>query len=185
MSSGSVYCWGLDSNGQLGNGPGGSSNTPVLSSGMTGSYSTVSASDGTTCAGSVSGAVRCWGNGQQGRLGNGGTSSSQAPVVVSGLSHSVAGLSVGPTSACATDASLRITCWGANSWSLHGSSPSVYTSTSGNRNIDTAGYRSVAVGSFGGCAVQTGGTIKCWGPSPQNGDGGTVGHSTAEYVAAP
>ena len=75
---GSLWCWGYNHNGQLGNGTGGfwqysSSPTRVISSGV----SAVSAGGFHTCAIKTDGSLWCWGENAYGQLGN-GTDSSQS-----------------------------------------------------------------------------------------------------------
>ena len=89
-SDGKGYCWGSNSNGQLGNsssGSGADSNVPVLvNKGAMGSsvtFSSISAGGSHTCAIGSDGEGYCWGLGTYGRLGNGGTSQSPTPVLVS------------------------------------------------------------------------------------------------------
>lgn len=91
LASAQVKCWGSGSVGQLANSAGSTSNalTPVLVSGFADSVS-VSAGDYHSCARVVTGAVKCWGLGIDGQLGNGYFYSSApygpgVPVDVAGL----------------------------------------------------------------------------------------------------
>jgi len=84
LSTGTVKCWGLASNGQLGNGSTSNQTTPVTVSNIS-SATAVSAGYNHTCAELSGGTVQCWGNGGYGRLGNGSSSSTSTPVTVSGL----------------------------------------------------------------------------------------------------
>ncbi len=63
IDDGTVRCWGLGSNGQLGNGDTESSAIPVQVSGIDDAVA-ISAGDQITCAIVTDGAVKCWGNGQ-------------------------------------------------------------------------------------------------------------------------
>ena len=82
LTSGAVDCWGAGANGELGNGqfyqgtPDGSATpVPVVDTDGSGALSGVSSltsdATGAYCAVLTSGAVACWGYGQNGELGNG------------------------------------------------------------------------------------------------------------------
>ncbi len=84
IANASVYCWGDNSQGQLGR-SGGDAAVPVAvdmssSSALRGKeVIDVSASDNFTCALASDGSIACWGNNQYGQLGNGSFSSSTIP----------------------------------------------------------------------------------------------------------
>jgi alpha-tubulin suppressor-like RCC1 family protein len=65
-----------------------------------------------TCALMTSGAAKCWGNGDLGRLGNGAISSSSTPADVSGMSSGVVTISAGEIHSCALTTSGAAKCWG-------------------------------------------------------------------------
>jgi alpha-tubulin suppressor-like RCC1 family protein len=60
------------------------SSVPVPASGITG-VTAIAAGRDHTCAVLVSGSLQCWGNNEQGRLGNGTTQNSSTPVTVVGF----------------------------------------------------------------------------------------------------
>ena len=81
-SSGAAYCWGSNSNGQLGNGTIGGAN-PVaapVSGGL--SFVSLSAGGAHTCGVTPSGAIYCWGANGSGQLGDGTQIDRVAPVRV-------------------------------------------------------------------------------------------------------
>ena len=82
-NDGTVWSWGYNLNGQLGDGTTTSKDTPVLVSGLAGVVK-VSARLYHTLAVKSDGAVYGWGQGGSGRLGNGTTDSSSTPVQVLG-----------------------------------------------------------------------------------------------------
>ena len=109
-----VYCWGSNSEGQLGLGyptPSGNFSTPQLVPNLS-RVRGIYASTDTTCAILASGHVSCWGADNEGQVGNltrptpvGG------PVEVPGLSG-VVSLAMRSGSVCALLTSGRVFCWG-------------------------------------------------------------------------
>ena len=75
----------------------------------------VVAGDYHTCAILDDDAVKCWGWGEDGELGNGGTVDATTPVAVAGLPGPVAAMMPGGWhSNCALTTSGGAYCWGAN-----------------------------------------------------------------------
>ncbi len=73
----------------------------------------VTAQGSSTCAVTTAGAVRCWGHGAAGELGNGTTQhDAKAPVPVSSLSHGVSHLSSDGNAFCALATGGDVSCWG-------------------------------------------------------------------------
>ena len=122
---GGVKCWGDGDRGQLGNGVSGAHNqlSPLYVKGL-GKYrgvSAVSAGDFHTCA-VVRGGLKCWGNGQYGRLGDGleRVNNQLSPVNVKGLEpgtdKGVTAVSAGSRHTCAVVKGAVVQggmkCWG-------------------------------------------------------------------------
>jgi alpha-tubulin suppressor-like RCC1 family protein len=169
LLNGTVECWGGNQYGQLGDGTTTSSLTPVVVPGLPG-VATVSAGDYSTCAvlsgGTTGSTVECWGDGSYGELGDGTTTSSSTPVVVSGLSG-VTAVSVGGGFACAVLSNGTVACWGNNRFGQLGdgtatssATPVVVTGLSGVTAVSVSG--SPNAGSSA-CAVLSNGTVECWG----------------------
>jgi RHS repeat-associated protein/uncharacterized repeat protein (TIGR01451 family) len=73
-TSGGVKCWGFNNKGELGDGTMTNRLTPVDVSGLASGVSAIAAGYDHTCALTTSGAVKCWGNNNDGKLGNGESS---------------------------------------------------------------------------------------------------------------
>jgi Regulator of chromosome condensation (RCC1) repeat len=86
LSSGTVQCWGMGVNGELGNGTTTTNSSTPLTVTALSMASAVAAREYHTCALLSDGTVQCWGANTSGELGNGTTTSSSTPVKVSGLS---------------------------------------------------------------------------------------------------
>ena len=119
-TTGSVFCWGENRVGQLGDGS--PLNTvsfggPVAVIGITDAVD-VGAGEYHACARLSSGEVRCWGYNYSGQLGNGlfgGDQHSSTPVAVSAIGASTAtGVAAGREHSCAMLAGGTFRCWGSN-----------------------------------------------------------------------
>jgi len=88
LSSGSIQCWGYDSNGQLGNGASTDSFVPVPVSGISNAIAVTAGCDH-SCALLSGGSIQCWGSNNRGMLGSAGYDS-PVPVAVSNISDAIA-----------------------------------------------------------------------------------------------
>jgi alpha-tubulin suppressor-like RCC1 family protein len=176
-TAGAMYCWGLNTFGQIGNGNVTQANTPyqVYSSGVSGVY----ISSQTICA-QVNGSLKCFGSDANGATATGTDNINYTFQYVTGL-RQVSQVSVGNTSTCAliTDGTVR--CWGDNVYGEMGNGNSllkVLTPDTQVTGITTA--TQIAVGLNQACALLTDQTVKCWGSNSQgrNGNGTTVGNAT-------
>ena len=84
LTDGTVQCWGLNGNGQLGDGTTTDRSTPVQVSGIT-TATQVSLGYTHSCAILQDGTIECWGQNFYGQLGDGTNSDSATPVQVSGI----------------------------------------------------------------------------------------------------
>jgi len=189
VASGKAYCWGLGTNGQLGNGGQSSSTTPKAVSSLSG-ITSLSAGGAHACA-VASGKAYCWGQGTSGQLGDGGTNQKESPDavrtdgVLSG--RTVASVTAGGSHSCAV-ADGQAFCWGlgASGQLGNGSTTSVNLPAA----VDVSGMlmgRSVAqlaAGTSHTCAIADGKAF-CWGlgTSGQLGNSATSTSSTPVAVA--
>src|SRR5207237_3526833 len=130
LADGTAKCWGLNGSGQLGNNTTTNASTPVVVSGLGAGTNVVAVSAGGnhTCALLGDGTAKCWGANAFGQLGNGTTTNSSTPVVVTGLAGAVA-LSAGENHTCALLAGGTAKCWGANAFGQVGNGTTTHSST--------------------------------------------------------
>jgi alpha-tubulin suppressor-like RCC1 family protein len=181
LDDGSLKCWGLDNEGQLGDGGSNTNkNTPVSVSLGTGRTAVaVSAGDAHTCAILDDGSLNCWGPDGYGQLGDGGSNTNKnTPVSVSlGTGRTAVAVSAGFAHTCTIldDGSLK--CWGLDNYGQLGDGG---TNTNKNTPVSVSlgtGRTAVAVSAHwhNTCAILDDGSLKCWGfdSHGQLGDGGS------------
>ena len=158
--AGRAYCWGENSNGQLGNGATASSATPVAVAGNL-TFAMVEAGDSTTCGVTPSGEGYCWGAGSRWQLGNGTNQRSAVPVKVAST-RPLASVSVGFEGGCALTPDGTALCWGQNRNGQAGTGDKVVVATPA---LVSTGLKFSEISSalFHTCALATDGTAHCWG----------------------
>lgn len=166
-SVGGLKCWGYDGNGQLGNDVTRTDKpTPVDVLGLTSDVASVSAGAYHTCAVTISGGLKCWGDDSYGQLGNDVTLTSKpTPVDVLGMTSGVASVSAGAYHACAVTAAGGLKCWGRDATGQLGDASTSDKPTPVDVRLLTSGVASVSAGGAHTCAVTTTRDLKCWGSS--------------------
>lgn len=115
---GAPWCWGKNSDGQLGNGESGTlvqSASPTAVVGVGSGATSIAPGFGYTCA-VISGATRCWGDNYYLVLGNGEGPGfeSPTPIDVTGLGSGSVDVASSVSHTCALDDSGAVRCWGSN-----------------------------------------------------------------------
>lgn len=166
-SVGGLKCWGNDGYGQLGNDVTRTDKpTPVDVLGLTSDVASVSAGAYHTCAVTISGGLKCWGDDSYGQLGNDVTLTSKpTPVDVLGMTSGVASVSAGAYHACAVTAAGGLKCWGRDATGQLGDASTSDKPTPVDVRLLTSGVASVSAGGAHTCAVTTTRDLKCWGSS--------------------
>ncbi|WP_193749590.1 RCC1 domain-containing protein [Rhodococcus triatomae] len=113
-----------------------------------------------TCARSLDGEVRCWGDNYFGQLGNGLSGGSLSPVKVVEI-DSATQLSVGSGSACAVVGQGAVRCWGENTSGQLGNGLTTNSPVPVGV-VGLNGVSQVAVGAGNACALVSG-DVWCWG----------------------
>jgi alpha-tubulin suppressor-like RCC1 family protein len=175
LGNGAVKCWGRNDVGQLGNRSNVSRSYPVQVAGLTAGVIGISAGRTHTCAVTISGAAKCWGDNQSGQLGNGSNIDSNRPVVVRGLNNGVASISAGSDHTCAVLIAGGVKCWGAGGYGRLGDGSNASSNVPLNVVDLGTQVKSIAAGGFHTCALLVDGVVKCWGWSVngQLGNGST------------
>jgi alpha-tubulin suppressor-like RCC1 family protein len=188
LSGGTVWCWGSNSYGQLGNGTTADSRTPVQVSGIT-NATAVSAGGNHTCALLSGGTIKCWGANNVGQLGNGETEPegegipSPTPVSVSGISTATA-VSVGDAHTCALLSDHTVKCWGYNHYQQLGNGAYYDWSSTPVQVGGITNATAISAGFAHTCALLSGGAVECWGANDtgQLGNGSTTASPTPVQV---
>jgi hypothetical protein len=126
------------------------------------------------CALVVDGTVRCWGNNNSGRLGNGTIVGSATPVTVTGLTGATA-IAAGGDHACALSADGTVMCWGQNYFGQLGNGITTLNWSYSAVPVQVTGLaNAVAITASGDhtCALTWEGSVKCWGRSSHGELGG-------------
>lgn len=174
LSGGSVKCWGINSNGELGDGSKAQRVGPVAVLGLTDAVE-VRSFWGHTCARRSGGGIRCWGA-NSGAFGDGTTSDSPTPVDTSGITASTS-IAVGWGHTCAVVAGGTVKCWGHyNNWGQIGDGTTAIERLLPVDVVQLSGVAAVTNGSYHSCARLSDGTLSCWG----NNQGGGLGLGTTD-----
>lgn len=193
IENGKAYCWGDNTDGELGNGSTASSSVPVAvsTSGVLArkTLTQIAASGGHVCALDSAGAVFCWGSNDVGQLGDGSTVDSSVPVAVnsSGVlaGQTLTQITAGNLDTCAVDSAGAAFCWG---WNDDGELGDASTADS---SVPVAVHASgvlagqtltqITSGLRHTCAVDAAGAAFCWG----NNDSGQLGNGTSTGSSVP
>lgn len=116
LDGGALRCWGSNLDGQIGDGSTSPRWLPVQVSGLTSGVKKAAGGEQHTCALTIDGGVKCWGDNTFGQLGNPDISESLVPIIVPGLESGVSDLVSGAYHACALLGGGAVKCWGYNGY---------------------------------------------------------------------
>ena len=170
-NDGTVWAWGFNGVGELGNGTNTDSNVPIQLSSLTGMIAI-----GCGCLHSIAvkndGTVWTWGWNGFGQLGNGTNTDSNVPVLVTGLSG-VSAIEGGEAHSLALKNDSTVWAWGYNGSGQLGDG----TNLSSNVPVPVSSLTGIAIISAGqthSLAVKNDGTVWAWG----NNTAGQLGNAT-------
>lgn len=175
-TSGDLWCWGGNINGEVGDGTLTDRSQPVQIQ-PAGVWQSVSMGIWYTCALRRDGSLWCWGRDEFGQLGNGVKGTDRFPYLSTSVPmreqtastwRSVDG---GDWSACGIKFDHTLWCWGdiANSLGL-AANPNVPTQVG-----PATDWQTIATGNWHACGIRSGGSLWCLG----DGSGGRLGDGNA------
>ena len=176
-TSGGLKCWGSNGRRKFMDSNILTSLTPVNVTGLDNDIAAVSTGVLHTCALTISGGVKCWGENSSGQLGYGTSKPLKGPMTAARLSTGVAAVSVGYFHTCALTTSGGVKCWGNNDGGQLGDGTTIHRSTPVDVIGLTSGVASISIGSFHSCALTNMGRIKCWGSNHR----GQLGNRTRSH----
>jgi alpha-tubulin suppressor-like RCC1 family protein len=194
-SAGMAWCWGRNSNAQLGDSSFAVRTVPVAVRHPRGApsceiiddtfictvgnplpFTSVTAGAYHSCALTSTGQAYCWGYNADGRLGDSTTTTPRKPVAVKPLGgFSFTQISAGDRHTCALNSSGAAYCWGYNLWGQIGDSATTFRQ--GPRAVQMPSgvtFSQIHASENFTCALGTGGQAYCWG---YGGDGQTGDNS--------
>jgi alpha-tubulin suppressor-like RCC1 family protein len=191
-AGGTVWCWGRNDHGQLGN------NAPVNAPPQPAAVQVVTATGPLTgivevgggydftCARDGGGGVWCWGEDGAGELGDGTTATRgrAARVLDAPMGPPLAGaleLQVGNAMSCVRKAGDAWWCWGKNSNGQFGDG----TKTNHPSPVMIGAAASVALGMWHACLLDAAGTVRCagWNGHARLGIGRGAGYQDGDHTA--
>jgi len=179
---GTVWTWGRNECGQLGDGTIAERAAPAQVGGLTG-VTAIAAGAGHVIALAQDGVVWTWGDNASGQLGDGTTANRSAPVQVGGLTG-VTAVAAGAHHSMALTEDGVVWAWGDNA------SGQLGDGTTANRSVPAqvgglTGVTAVAAGAGHAMALAQDGTVWTWGDnvSGQLADGNTVGRSDPAQIS--
>lgn len=112
LENGTVYCWGDNGSGQLGDGSNEDRIKPVKVRGLDDAAIALKASGESACVILATGVVRCWGNNSAGQLGDPTLTSRSTPISVAAAKDATA-ITISVGFACAGFRDGDVRCWGS------------------------------------------------------------------------
>ena len=194
IAAGNAYCWGLGTNGRLGNGETNNQSRPVLvetAADTPLTNVTAIASGGLHSCAIADGNAYCWGKGEDGQLGNGETNNQIRPVLVETAENTplanVIAIAVGNRHSCAIDESSNAYCWGLGedgqlgNGEIEEQNRPVVVETAADTPLTNV--TDMSLGTSHTCAISAG-TAYCWGKGKNGrlGNGRTTGRRDRPVV---
>lgn len=169
-TNGTLWCWGSNNYGQLGNGTTTNSQIPVQVSGG-GAWKVVSMGESYTCGIKADDKLWCWGSNIVYQFGNGNTTNSTTPVLAGGGATWKA-FSAGAYHACGIKSDNTMWCWG---YGYHGQIGDGTNTTAHCCDMNAhpnptqvaggGSWKMISSGTYANVGIKSDDTLWCWGSS--------------------
>ena len=159
-------CWGLNTNGQLGDGTRSTRRTPKVISLDVDEYAVeIGTSNFHTCVITNLEKLKCWGANYSGQIGDGTKILRTTPTTVDlGLDVVPTQVALGEYHSCIISNNGSLKCWGNNYYGQLGDGTRTHRLTPKTISLDTNLYAvKVSAGNSHTCAVSNDGMLRCWG----------------------
>ena len=172
-SKGAEWCWGLSGGGQLGAGPNLPNENPVAVLNLAGTsplggIASIAAGFSNACAITNAGSLLCWGQNQDGEIGNNTNVFSDIPVQVLNLAgtgplNGIAAVTMGENDTCALTTPAGVLCWGGPNNGDLGNGKNQQSEIPVQVSGLDSGVTEIASGYRHNCAILANGGVMCWG----------------------
>ena len=180
-TDGSLWCWGFNSYGQVGNGTTTNQSVPVVVGGAPPIIDILALGGAHTCAKASDGGVWCWGLNTDGQVGDGTTVNRQTPVELAALGKTGVTVSPGWFHTCALKSDDTVWCWGDNEFGQLGTGTAIDSTTPVATVSLGPTVQEIISGGYHSCAIKAGGSVWCWGLNAT----GQLGDGTTENKTSP
>jgi alpha-tubulin suppressor-like RCC1 family protein len=174
LTNGTLWCWGYNASGEVGNGSTTNQVSPVQIGGDT--WKSVEAGTYHTCGIRSDDSLWCWGYNASGQVGDGTGLDRWSPVsVAAGAWTVVVG---GGAHTCGIRDDAKLWCWGSNGSGQVGDG--AFGNQFGPVPVGTANWRALSLGAYHSCGIRSDDSLWCWGNNSngQIGDGTGIGRTT-------
>jgi alpha-tubulin suppressor-like RCC1 family protein len=183
-ADGSLWGWGANASGQLGDTTNGLRSSPVRIDGPSTDWLAVSAGGNHTIAVRTDGSIWVWGSGDHGRLGTGNTAGVNTPTRIEGTSTDWQTVSAGGSYTLAVRTGGTLWAWGWNGDGRLGDG----TTTDRHSPVQAGtatDWQTVSAGVVHSAGIRTDGSLWTWGENAEGsrlGDGTTTGRNAPAQI---